>query len=234
MKNKKFIIFSFLLISLGLICFLWDFNNEMILTKEKIELINQDKNLGLVFQTPNMFDIYVRIIHDSILKLIMFLSPLLVVIPAFKNYKKNYIYNYAFILPIIFLYIILVVGIYSKFSLTMPNLYSNEAYFNSNIMFIILTLVNLFLSGIFYINIGILIKKYIKNYFVHVLSVFIIFLLIEGFLQFILIPFISFESGLSLLNLWFNSDCINNLLVTLFLLIINLISFIVIKKKLLD
>ena len=45
MKNKKFEIITFLLVILGLFCFLYKFNNEMILTKKNIELINQDKKL---------------------------------------------------------------------------------------------------------------------------------------------------------------------------------------------
>ena len=100
MKNKKFEIITFLLVFLGLFCFLYKFNNEMILTKENIELINQDKNLKLVFEMPNMFDIYVRAISESILKILLFISPLLVVIPTFK--KKKITYNYAFILSLIF------------------------------------------------------------------------------------------------------------------------------------
>ena len=44
MKNKKFEIITFLLVFLGLFCFLYKFNNEMILTKENIELINQDND----------------------------------------------------------------------------------------------------------------------------------------------------------------------------------------------
>ena len=48
MKNKKFIIILFLIISLGLIYFLWDFNNEMILTKKNIELINLTNSIELL------------------------------------------------------------------------------------------------------------------------------------------------------------------------------------------
>jgi hypothetical protein len=219
MKNKKFEIITFLLVFLGLFCFLYKFNNEMILTKENIELINQDKNLGLVFEMPNMFDIYVRAISESILKILLFISPLLVVIPTFK--KKKITYNYAFILSIIFLFIISIIGVYSKFSLTKPSLYSSEAYFNSNIMFIIITIVNLFLCGLLYINIGQLTKKYFKNYYSHIFSIFLIFFLIEGILQLILMPLIKFETGLSLINVWYNGDSVNNLILTLFLLVIN-------------
>lgn len=263
MKNKKFIIILFLIISLGLIYFLWDFNNEMILTKKNIELINQDKKLELVFNMPNMFDIYIRAISESVLKLLIFISPLLVTIPALKNFYKVYktgmiksivntrerydlyikkqiikSYKYAFILPATFIYIIIIIGLYSKFSLTKPMLFSNMTYFNSNIIFIVLTSFNLLLCGIFYINLGLIIINHFKNIYLFNIFIYILFLLIAIFSELILgmclylITNIDFFGNIfSFFNIWFNGDCGNNLFVTIFLLIINMICIIFIKKK---
>ena len=266
MHKKRIILLIFSLISLFLFIYFYKFNMEMNLTKENIDFINQDKGLNLIFKMPNMFDIYVRIITESSMKILIFIAPLIVTIPSLKNfyniYKSGMIktivntrkkydifmnnmifnsYKSALILPCIFIYIIIVCCCYSKLSLTEPMLISNDAYFNSDLFFIFITIINLFLAGIFYINIGLIIINNFNNFYLLNIFIYILFLLISIFSELILgmgLYFITkvevFGNIFSFFNIWFNGDCGNNLFVTLYLLTINTISIIFVKKKFKD
>lgn len=266
MHKKRIILLIFSLISLFLFIYFYKFNMEMNLTKENIDFINQDKGLNLIFKMPNMFDIYVRIITESSMKILIFIAPLIVTIPSLKNfyniYKSGMIktivntrkkydvfmnnmifnsYKNALILPCIFIYIIIVCCCYSQFSLTEPMLFSNDAYFNSDLFFIFITMINLFLAGIFYINIGLIIINNFNNFYLLNIFIYILFLLISIFSELILgmgLYFITkvevFGNIFSFFNIWFNCDCGNNLFVTLYLLTINTISIIFVKKKFKD
>lgn len=266
MHKKRIILLIFSLISLFLFIYFYKFNMEINLTKENIDFINQDKGLNLIFKMPNMFDIYVRIITESSMKILIFIAPLIVTIPSLKNfyniYKSGMIktivntrkkydifmnnmifnsYKNALILPCIFIYIIIVCCCYSQFSLTEPMLFSNDAYFNSDLFFIFITIINLFLAGIFYINIGLIIINNFNNFYLLNIFIYILFLLISIFSELILgmgLYFITkvevFGNIFSFFNIWFNCDCGNNLFVTLYLLTINTISIIFVKKKFKD
>ena len=90
MHKKRIILLIFSLISLFLFIYFYKFNMEINLTKENIDFINQDKGLNLIFKMPNMFDIYVRIITESSMKILIFIAPLIVTIPSLKNFYNIY------------------------------------------------------------------------------------------------------------------------------------------------
>lgn len=188
MKNKKsFLITTIIIVSLVifLIIMLVNYKLKMIEDENLIKSW-QDSGMSLItYKKPSMFFVYVALLQESILKILLFLPPFIVIIPGlyriFKIVKSGYIkyvvnfrksyksfinkeiincYKYALIVPLIYLFLIFGCGILTEFNIeTSSNLLDSGAFsisFNSPFVLVIITFINLFLADIFYINIGLL------------------------------------------------------------------------------
>ena len=146
--------------------------------------------------------------QESILKILLFLPPFIVIIPGLYkifqivksgyikyvvNFRKSYksfinkkilnCYKYALIIPIIYLLLILGCGILTGFNLeTSSNLLDSGAFsisFNSPFILVLVTFINLFLADIFYINIGLLTMLKSKNILLNNIFSYLIIIIIS-------------------------------------------------------
>lgn len=215
MKNKKSFLITSIIVTILIIFLIIMFVNYKIqmIEDEKLIKLWQDSGMtSITYKTPAMFFVYVDLLQNSILSVLMFLPPFIVIIPGlykiFKiiksgyikyiaNFRENYksfinkeilnCYKYALIVPIIYLIFIIGCGLLTGFNLeTSPNALGSSAFsisFNSPFILVLMTFVNLFLADLFYINVGLMTMMKSKNILLNNVFSYLIIIIISIILE---------------------------------------------------
>lgn len=176
-------------------------------SKNIIEGLYNSGQISYHYKTPSMFYEYEKAFNTVLLSLMMFVPPIVVLVPGlyniFKILKSGYIkyivntrkqyrkfirneifncYKYALIIPIIYLIVVLGCGILTNFSLELSQNGLDANYydisFNNPYILILMTFINLFLADLFYINVGLISASRIKNFLVNIIFSYLIITII--------------------------------------------------------
>lgn len=268
MKKKKniFLILTLLIIVLLIIIELFIYKQKMIDEKNLIENWINNGNTLIKYKMKSSIFVYIDIIQESYLSFMMFIPPILVMYfglkkiynilssgfvlyivntrEKYKSFIKREIkkcYNYAFIIPLLYLIIVLGCGLITNFENTLSlDGIDHNAYnisFNSQFVLIFLTFINLFLADSFYISIGLLTMNKKRNFLLNILFSYLIIVIISVILELGLGHMLSLITGKAVFanlfnfyNIWYPSDCGNILFITIYLSALNIISIILVKN----
>lgn len=269
MIKKKPIILSLLVIcafTLLLVIDLFIIKRDMIKDEELLTNLIQNGYTMFHYVKPSMFLAYEQLFSHVIVSILMFLPPFIVMFPGLysifsivksgdikyiANFRKKYnktikgeiinCYKYSFIVPIMYIIIILGCGIITGFNMNLSESLLDANYysisFGNPYILIFCTFINLLLADIFYLNIGLLTMLKTKNIFINIIFSYLIIVIfgIGAELTGIVIARATGHSVwaniFNFYNLWHPMDSGNILYVMLFLVVISILSTLIVLFK---